>query len=629
MSNFSFTNPRDLDARLKKLSAHPGGEGTVYNDHQHLAIKIFNAKEVNVARKERKVRKLILQSKMVSFSEVVAPLELVTVNGHFVGYTMKFVDNAIDLDRIQEKVFTGQYGLKEALRIMIKVAQTVEKLHNVGLIIGDFHPGQILVSNGNIYFVDTDSWGWQGMDKDYSNDLKCLPAFVDPRCRNFSCRDVTLNYYSKATDCYSLAVIAFYVLTGEHPFGGVYQLDTQMSKEMRARNQLSVLGNHDIKLMKGKTWENWMSKELKKAFLDIFEGGKRFNIESALTEQLMELQYCKRHNGYYNSNMFRSCPVCSWRNTQLSNPTFNSCVGNLFLSKNEVKIPYDHETYLNKVGEVVRVNENGDPIRRIEKGFGGKETLFFRNERYMVKIHPLNLWQRAVKAGATTDSCYVKIYKDDELLEKIYVKDKNFVRIVGDTLFYVEGNSYTLKKIKIRNGKLEKSDVTTKKTAFAEFVATENSKVAIISKVQAGTKANIEIDIGGKITILPGQKPIIMKYDAISNTWIWVSQISNSKYNTIVFNGRGEKVFETHDIEYGSLNLRGCAFHRASLCIPGNGKVVFVMPYVANMPFDKVITETSIDVVRKDSKLELVSLGEKRSNLYVLNPEGNVYKFVM
>lgn len=74
---------------------------------------------------------------------------------------------------------------------------------------------------------------------------------------------------------------------------------------------------------------------------------------------------------------------------------------------------------------------------------------------------------------------------------------------------------------------------------------------------------------------------------------------------------------------------RGCAFHRASLCIPGNGKVVFVMPYVANMPFDKVITETSIDVVRKDSKLELVSLGEKRSNLYVLNPEGNVYKFVM
>lgn len=294
-----------------------------------------------------------------------------------------------------------------------------------------------------------------------------------------------------------------------------------------------------------------------------------------------------------------------------------------------MKIPYDHETYLNKVGEVVRVNENGDPIRRIEKGFGGKETLFFRNERYMVKIHPLNLWQRAVKAGATTDSCYVKIYKDDELLEKIYVKDKNFVRIVGDTLFYVEGNSYTLKKIKIRNGKLEKSDVTTKKTAFAEFVATENSKVAIISKVQAGTKANIEIDIGGKITILPGQKPIIMKYDAISNTWIWVSQISNSKYNTIVFNGRGEKVFETHDIEYGSLNLRGCAFHRASLCIPGNGKVVFVMPYVANMPFDKVITETSIDVVRKDSKLELVSLGEKRSNLYVLNPEGNIYKFVM
>ncbi len=165
-----------------------------------------------------------------------------------------------------------------------------------------FHPGQVLVSNDNIFFVDTDSWGWVGQSQELGPDLKCLPFYVDPKSRDFSYRDVVVKHYSRASDCYSLAVIAFNVLTGEHPFGGVYQIDTKMSKEMRARNKISVLGEHDIKIMKGKTWESWMTDELKEAFLDIFEKGKRYNIEVALSNQLMKLHYCKRHQGYYNSD---------------------------------------------------------------------------------------------------------------------------------------------------------------------------------------------------------------------------------------------------------------------------------------------------------------------------------------
>lgn len=622
MNQFSFSRPKDLDDRLKKLDAHHGGEGSVYNDHQHLAIKIFNAKEVNVARKERKVRKLIQQSRMVGYNEAMVPLEPVTVNEHFVGYTMKYVKDAVDLDRIAEKTFMGEKDLKDCLRLMIKLAQAVDKIHNTGMIIGDFHPGQVLVSNGDIFFVDTDSWGWMGQAEELGPDLKCLPFYVDPRSRDFSCRDVVVKQYSKASDYYSLAVIAFNVLTGEHPFGGVYQIDKKMSKELRARNQLSVLGEHDIKIMKGKTWEAWMTNELKEAFLDIFEKGKRYNIEVALSNQLMELQYCKHHKGYYNS-AYKRCPVCSFNSAKNALVTRNNFAENLFLSNTEIKKVYDYRTYLNKVGEVVRVNERGEEIRKSVKGFGKRETYFFDDERYMIKIKPLNFFQKIGKRGNVENACYVYLYKEETEIEKLYVSNRASVRVDGNCLFYVEDKTHTLKKLTVLNGDVKTTDIAEKQTDF-EYVATTNLKYAIISKHQNG----IEIDIDGKCTVIPGQRPLIMRYDAITNMWIWVSKVSDTKYNTIVFR-RGEKVIETTDINYDSMNLQGSVFHRATLCLPSDGKMISVMPYVVNMPISKVITETMISVISKESTLELKQISETRSELYVLNADRNVYKFVM
>ena len=119
MGQFNFRNRKEFANKLKTLDVHHGGEGSVYNDHQSLAIKKFNEKEVNIARKERKVRKLIRQFKTIGFDEVVFPLSPVTVSGHFVGYTMKYVKDAVDLDRIAEETFMGKRDLKDNLRLVI------------------------------------------------------------------------------------------------------------------------------------------------------------------------------------------------------------------------------------------------------------------------------------------------------------------------------------------------------------------------------------------------------------------------------------------------------------------------------------------------------------------------------
>lgn len=624
MNDFRFSDASQLNERLKQLNSHLGGEGTVYDDHQHLAIKIFNKNEVNIGRKKQKVQRLIAQFSQVRFEDVINPLKVVTVKGHFLGYTMQYVQNAKDLDYIAEKSFLNKIDLKKCLEIMINVAQAVEKIHNLGIIIGDFHPGQILVVGKKIYFVDTDSWGWNGTDRTFAADKKCLPFYVDPLARDFSCRDVAVKSYSQANDYYSLAVIAFKVLTGEHPFGGVYQVDKKMSIEMRARNQLSVLGNHDIKLMKGKTWDIWMSDELKEAFLDIFERRKRYNIGPALFNQLMNLQYCKRHNGYYDGSYDR-CPKCSKyiKATKSAAKKGQTSSGEIFIPRQRVKQLYDYRTYLNDVGEVVRVNDRGEEVRKSVKGVGKKDTNFLDNERYMVKIKPASFIKKMV--GINTGSeCYIYLYKDETEIYKVYVEDRTTIRIVGNSVYYVEKSTHTLKRLTIHNGNVEVSEVAQKPTDF-EYNVGANSSYAIISPRKNG----IEIDICGVTTLLPKQMPLIMKYDAISNMWIWVAKLHNSKYNTIVFR-KGEAIYRTDNIDYSNTNLQGSVFYRATLCLPANGKMISVMPYVANMPINNVITETPpIDVINADASFEVVHINEDRSELYVLAKDRNVFRFVM
>lgn len=623
MNDFKFSSSKQLNGRLKQLSSHLGGEGTVYDDHQHLAIKIFNANEVNIARKCQKVKRLISQSKNVHFEDVIAPIKEVTVKGHFVGYTMRYVKDGKDLDYLAEKSFLNKIDLKKSLQIMIKVAQTVEKIHNLGLIIGDFHPGQVLVVGEDIYFVDTDSWGWNGSDKTFAADRKCLPYYIDPIARDFSCRDVTVKSYSQANDYYSLAVIAFKVLTGEHPFGGVYQVDKKMPIEMRARNQLSVLGDHDIKLMKGKTWDIWMSDELKEAFLDIFERRKRYNIGPALLKQLMSLQYCKRHKGYYDSS-YNKCPKCSKyiQATRTVTKKDQASSGEIFIPRQNVQQLYDYRTYLNNVGEVVRVNDRGEEVRKSVRGVGKRDTNFLDDERYMLKIKPLSLFKKATFFN--NNECNIYLYKDETQIYKVYVENRATIRVVGNSIYYVEESTHTLKRLTIRNGNVEEYEVAKKPTAF-EYNVGPNSNYAIISPQKNG----IEIDIGGKITLLPKQMPIIMKYDIISNLWIWVAKLHNSQYNTIVFR-RGKIVSQTRDIDYSNMNLQGSVFYRATLCLPAKGKMISVMPYVANMPISNVITETPpIDVITINSSFEVVHINENRSELYVLARDGNVFRFVM
>ena len=296
--------------------------------------------------------------------------------------------------------------------------------------------------------------------------------------------------------------------------------------------------------------------------------------------------------------------------------------GEIFIPCQNVQQLYDYRTYLNNVGEVVRVNDRGEEVRKSVKGFGKRDTNFLDDERYMLKIKPLSLFKKATLFN--NNECNLYLYKDETQIYKGYVENGATIKIAENSIYYVEESTHTLKRLTIHNGNVEECQVAQKPTAF-EYNVGPNLNYAIISPQQNG----IEIDIGGKITLLPKQMPIIMKYDAVSNMWIWVAKLHNSQYNTIVFR-RGKIVSQTKDIDYSNTNLQGSVFYRATLCLPAKGKMISVMPYVANMPISNVVTETPlIDVITINSSFEVVYINENRSELYVLARDGSVFRFVM
>ena len=57
--------------------------------------------------------------------------------------------------------------------------------------------------------------------------------------------------------------------------------------------------------------------------------------------------------------------------------------------------------------------------------------------------------------------------------------------------------------------------------------------------------------------------------------------------------------------------------------------MITIMPYVENMPFINTVKEVMIDVIDSASRLELKSIDDQKSELYVITGNNDVYRFVI
>ena len=147
---------------------------------------------------------------------VVAPLSLATDRGgHVVGYSMRLVPDADPLNRWAEPGFRRSVPPALVAPLFLDLYATVARLHEAGVVIGDFNDLNVLVSAGLAHLIDADSFQY--------GPYPCTTyteRFVDPLCcSRGGLRPV--RPHGEASDWYAFETLLFQSLLLVHPYGGV------------------------------------------------------------------------------------------------------------------------------------------------------------------------------------------------------------------------------------------------------------------------------------------------------------------------------------------------------------------------------------------------------------------------
>lgn len=199
-----------------------GGQGIVYRtNHPRVLVKGFtNKDEQAIQRWRRHIEWLIRQD--LGALKLSRPLIMLAPPRN--GYVMELMDGLIPLESVLESFaeagdesaedYLRQGGLSRRLRILCQLARTLNQLHSQGMLYGDLSPANIFVSDdpehAETWLIDCDNISLE------SHSGLTLHT-VDYGAPEVVRGEALL---SSLTDCWSFAVIAYQLLTHNHPFKG-------------------------------------------------------------------------------------------------------------------------------------------------------------------------------------------------------------------------------------------------------------------------------------------------------------------------------------------------------------------------------------------------------------------------
>ena len=567
-----------------------GGEAVIREYDPKTVMKVFHAK-VDIAKKERKV-KFFMPMKSKLPQNAICPIEDVTVNGSFEAYLMRKLVDAEDLHMLTKPKYLATAGLsnKDVLEIITKLGLDLGKLHALGIIIGDISDYNFLMNGKCVYIIEADSWGVEGkFTPDAYTELFTCPDSYAP--------DGTIRF-SKENEYYNFAVLAFNMLTKIHPFGGTYLPERSLSIPERMKRKISVLGAYkkDIKIPKiiG-SWE-WMSPQLKKDFVDIFEHGKKIDITPDLVELFNNMKYCSTHNIYYYSK-YSECPLCNEKAQVKQAPVITTTTQTgkgpqitiVFVGRDCTYVLSDVH-YINKNNEAVHFDTGRKfTIPR------GKRVEFSKDGKivYVVDESSIVVYDENNKVISTVERMHKSHY---------VVKDRE--------LYYVDKGNNLYKLVITPNGNLPYylNQVYNSIFEVSEdgnvFVASMYPKTAIITTPDY----TFEVNYSGRI------KEYAIKYDKATHKWLFVYQLSNGKYRTMVFN-KNKVEYDDTVIAYNAHTLGNIDFHNNTIYDPDDNRIVGIN-LVKNMA-----KEFKCAVVDENSRLQFTGRGFRIFN------KDNIYNF--
>jgi len=236
-----------------------GGEGTLYEHPKdsHQVIKVYHQRG-NLSLQT-------LQELMVLPDNFIKPLELFyDKQGFLKGLSMKYLDThkLHLLATIFSKPTATKAGFTEKVKqdIYAGMIASMIQAHKLGIVIGDFNPYNIFVSNkAEVYFIDVDSF--QTKSRPHSGVM--LPEI----------RDWLYNHIDDKSDYYALSVMVFQMFTHLHPYKGIHRKVQKF--EDRVIRKISVLSN-DPDLVIPAFYEPFSDRRVTDQFIKIFQDAERF-----------------------------------------------------------------------------------------------------------------------------------------------------------------------------------------------------------------------------------------------------------------------------------------------------------------------------------------------------------------
>lgn len=212
----------------EKLSR--GGQGVVYTTElPNVLIKGFTNKDESAKQRWRShIDWLIRQD----IADLKLARPLVLIKEPRMAYAMELMDGLVELTSLFSSFiqanenatdenpaphiqnYLDQGGLRRRIRILCQLARTLNQLHGRGMLYGDLSPDNIFVSDDPAYaetwLIDCDNISYES----HSGLTLHTPDYGAPEVVRGEAM------LSSLTDCWSFAVIAYQLLTHNHPLKG-------------------------------------------------------------------------------------------------------------------------------------------------------------------------------------------------------------------------------------------------------------------------------------------------------------------------------------------------------------------------------------------------------------------------
>ena len=527
-------------AKLGRNKLFEGGEAIIYAYDQGTVLKVF--KDPNVLpTKEKKVNAML--GKKSRNNLAVLPMDTVTIGGIFVGYQMQKVSDE-PLHSFTKARFVRDQGFTnlDALQIAAQLGHAIEDVHNAGFVIGDVSDNNFMASlepGHQIHLIDTDSWGINGLQPDAYTE-----TFTPPEAYTRGHMKLT-----EETDNFGFAVLAFNILTRIHPFGGSYKKDPNMNTVDRMKKGLSLLGKHDIVYNDSLFNWNWMSPDLLKALLGIFEGGKRDVISAELDEQLAHSKLCKVHKLYYFDG-YADCPICSGKATlkKVAPVVVTAAAGKppvvLVFSGQNVHMMLTKDSYFDTSGHIVHEPTGKSfariPFARMHFAAGGRYLVSMTSSRVIIQNSEGGVvaeLERMMNSSYAVEGASVLYLDSSDQLHKLLLSSTG---LQHQAMFQASNPLLSLNEL------------------GEHFVVNRYADRIVVSYPGHDVE----------IPKVPRIREYAIKYDAITKTWLFIYERSNGSFRTMVFGEHG-KEFDDTSVRYTATPLSNIAYYDGRVYDPG------------------------------------------------------------